>query len=79
MSHISPNIRNLFIKEIKQSPIDVIKSVYDYFNFLKQKIYLKNKHSPARKNEKAYSILSENKFNDIWDNNDDAIYDKFIK
>jgi hypothetical protein len=79
MSHTSQNIRSLFIKEIKQSPIDMIKSVYDYFVFLKQKVYSENSPSQVMEKEDAYNILSEKKFAEIWDNDEDAIYDKFAK
>jgi len=57
----------------------MIKSVYDFFIFIKQKVYLANKPSQAMGKKNGYSTLSEKKFIEIWDNDADAIYDKFAR
>ena len=76
----STDIRNLFIKEIEHSPINVLKSVFDYLIFLKQK-HMKEKNKPlnVREEQENYSTISEKKFSEIWDNDEDAVYDQFAK
>ncbi|HJT23243.1 MAG TPA: toxin-antitoxin system, antitoxin component, Xre family protein [bacterium] len=57
------------IKKIESLPADKISEVEDFVEFLKSK-------GSDRQLTKAASKLSEKSFARVWDNPEDAIYDK---
>ena len=61
----------ILIEELKSSPRELVKEVYDYFEFLKLKL--------LKQEQQSFSLLSEHVFQDIWDNEEDAVYDKFLQ
>ncbi len=67
----SMQIKEHFIEELKTSPLELVQEVYDYFEFLKLKY--------TKPENQEFSRLSEPAFRDIWDNEEDAIYDRFLQ
>ncbi len=68
----STHIKEHFIEELKTSPLELVKEVYDYFEFLKVKYR-------THEEEEGFIRLSESSFHKIWDNEVDAIYDRFLQ
>ena len=65
-------IKNNLISELRKAPISIIKETYNYFEYLKKKAIRIN-------DIKAISRLSEEKFNEIWNNEEDSVYDRFLQ
>ena len=65
-------LKNNLISELRKAPIGIIKETYNYFEYLKKKAFRIDEN-------KAMSGLSVKKFNEIWDNEEDAVYDKFLQ
>jgi len=65
----SPLHQLLIKNEIDRVPEDILPEILDFIQFLELK---KEKTILA----KAYQSLSERSFDKIWDNDEDAVYDK---
>jgi hypothetical protein len=63
------SVRELIKNEIDRVPEDILPEIFDFIKFLELK---KEKAILA----KAFQSLSEKSFDKIWDNDEDAVYDK---
>lgn len=63
------SVRELIKNEIDKVSEDILPEILDFIQFLESK---KEKNALA----KACQNLSEKSFDKIWDNNEDAVYDK---
>jgi len=63
-------VKQYLINELKNAPISLIKEIYHYFEYLKEKL--------QEDEIKSISRLSEKKFSEIWNNDKDSVYDKFL-
>ena len=58
-----------FITLLRRLPIEKVKEVFDFANFLKEKA------ETERTRIKVAQKLSEKSFAKVWDNDEDAAYD----
>ena len=63
------SVRELIKSEIDKIPEDILQEILDFIQFLELK---KEKSILA----KSCQNLSEKSFDKIWDNDEDAVYDK---
>lgn len=71
MALTGAQIKEHLLNELKNAPLEFIIEIHDYFEFLKFKT--------IHQEDEVFSQLSEQSFHDIWDNEEDAIYDKFLQ
>jgi hypothetical protein len=63
------SVRELIKNEIDRVPEEILSEIFDFIQFLELK---KEKDILA----KVFQNLSEKSFDKIWDNDEDAVYDK---
>ncbi|MBN2543023.1 hypothetical protein JXI42_09185 [bacterium] len=61
------DIKEIFIEFVKNTPDNIINELFQYYLFL------------IHKEGEGFSTLSEAKFREIWDNDEDEVYDKFLQ
>ena len=65
-------VKEEFMHELETSPVELVLEVRDFFDFLKSR----NRWQPEAD---FFMRLSEPTFQAIWDNEEDAVYDKFLQ
>ena len=63
------SVKEVIKKEIDKLPEDILAEVFDFIQFLESR---KEKNLLARASQK----LSEVSFKKVWDNDEDAVYDR---
>ena len=72
MTHTAIRAKEQFLHELESSPLELVLEVRDFFDFLKSR-------AAWQEGSDGFMQLSEPTFHKIWDNEEDAIYDKFLQ
>ena len=62
---------------IQHFPPELQREVADYVEFLRQKHRIKQSEDAERRLTEAYTTLSAESLKEIWDNDEDAVYDRY--